>query len=150
MEDFKEILKELVSETGLSLRRLSIESGVSSMQYSRYLRGAVPTIKVTLRIAEYFNCTLDYLFGLSDKRTYSKYKTYNYDISNFLDRYQSLLYANKITHFKFAQNKFFDESIIRHWKTGVTPRLDVIYTIAKELGGSIDELIGRYWILLND
>ena len=38
----------------------------------------------------------------------------------------------------------YDESIIRHWKVGSVPRLDIIYYIAKNLGGSIDELIGRY------
>ena len=38
----------------------------------------------------------------------------------------------------------FDESIIRHWRAGTTPRLDIVFVIAKDLGGSMDELIGRY------
>lgn len=37
----------------------------------------------------------------------------------------------------------YDESIIRHWKSGSIPRLDIIYSIAKNLGGLIDNLIGR-------
>lgn len=38
----------------------------------------------------------------------------------------------------------YDERIIRCWKSGSIPRLDIIYSIAKNLDGSIDNLIGRY------
>lgn len=144
MEDFKDILSELVSNSGLSLRQLAKESGVSAIQYSRYLRGSIPTISVTMKIAKYFNCSLDYLFGLDEDKNKYKYKTWEFDISGFVDRYQKLLKSNNLTNFKFAKNSIFDESIIRHWKNGVTPRLDVVYYIAKELGGSIDKLLGRY------
>lgn len=144
MDEFKEILKDLINDTGLSLRQLSKESGVSAMQYSRYLRGSIPTINVILKIAKYFDCSVDYLFGLNDKKKSKNYKTYDYEISGFVDRYLKLLKDNNLTNFKFAKGTIFDESIIRHWKAGVTPRLDIIYIIAKDLGGSIDDLIGRY------
>lgn len=143
MEDFKEILNELVSKTGLSLRDLAKVSGVSAMQYSRYLRGYIPTIKVTLKIAKYFDCSVDYLFGLDNKINNQKYKTYYYDISNFVCKYKKLLKANNTSNFKFAQHVFFDESALRRWEKGAEPRLDIIFTIAKELGGSMDDLIGR-------
>ena len=68
----------------------------------------------------------------------------NYDISNFINNYKKLLKENNITHYKFMQSSEFDESIIRHWLSGPTPRLDIVYYIAKNLGGSIDELVGRY------
>ncbi len=143
MENFKEILKDLIQESGLSLRSLEKASGVSAMQYSRYLKGSIPTINVVLKIAKYFNCSLDYLFGLDDNRNPNKYKNFNFKIDKFINNYQMLLKANNISHYKFAQNNNFNESIIRHWKAGKTPRLDIIYTIATKLGGSIDELIGR-------
>ena len=114
------------------------------MQYSRYLKGSIPTIDVTLKIAKYFDCSLDYLFGLSEDKKNKKYKTFNYDISKFLGNYNKLLKENNITHFKLIKNSEFDESIIRHWKSGSIPRLDIVYYIAKSLNGSIDDLIGRY------
>lgn len=73
-----------------------------------------------------------------------KYTTYNYDISQFLANYNKLLKQNNTTHYKFMKTVGYDESIIRHWKSGSIPRLDIIYPIAKNLGGSIDNLIGRY------
>lgn len=144
MDTFIDNLKDLIDETGLSLRQLAKKSGVSAMQYSRYLNGSIPTIDTTLKIAKYFNCSLDYLFGLSEDKNNKRYKTYEYDIYSFLDNYQKLLDENKISHYKFMKNSEYDESVIRHWKAGSIPRLDIIYYIAKNLGGSMDELIGRY------
>ena len=144
MDTFIDNLKDLIDETGLSLRQLAKKSGVSAMQYSRYLNGSIPTIDTTLKIAKYFNCSLDYLFGLSEDKNNKRYKTYNYDISSFLENYQKLLDENNISHYKFMKNSEYDESVIRHWKAGSIPRLDIIYYIAKNLGGSMDELIGRY------
>ncbi len=144
MEVFIANLKELIFETNKSLRQLAEESGVSAMQFSRYLKGSIPTIDVTLKIAKYFNCSLDYLFGLSEDKKTKKYKTFDYDISKFLENYNKLLNENNITHFKFIKNSEFDESIVRHWKSGSIPRLDIVYYIAKNLNGSIDDLIGRF------
>lgn len=144
MEDFREILGELVAASGLSLRQLEKESGVLAIQYSRYLHGSIPTIPVTMKIVKYFNCSFDYLFGLDKDKNKCKYKTWDFDMSGFVDKYQELLRNNNLTNYKFAKKSVFDESIIRHWKNGVTPRLDIICYIAKELGSSIDELLGRY------
>lgn len=144
MEIFTENLKELINESNKSLRQLAAESGVSAMQYSRYLNGSIPTIDIILKIAKFFDCSLDYLFGLSNERKVKKYTTYNYDISQFLINYEKLLNQNGLTHYKFIKTIGYDESIIRHWKSGSTPRLDIIYYIAKNLDGSIDDLIGCY------
>ena len=143
MNKFVENLKELIDETGLSLRQLQTKSGVNAIQYSRYLRGYTPTLDVTLKIAKYFNCSLDFLFGLSDEKNNQHYEGYSYDINKFLDRYLLLLKQNKITNYKFARSSIFNESTIRHWKNGKVPRLDVVYNIARDLDSSMDYLIGR-------
>ena len=144
MEVFIENLRDLITETNKSLRQLAVESNVPAMQFSRYLNGSIPTIETTLKIAKYFECSLDYLFGLSNDKETNKYKTYDYDISKFLGNYDKLLKQNNITHYKFMKSSGYDESVIRHWKSGSIPRLDIIYSIAKNLGGSMDNLIGRY------
>lgn len=113
------------------------------MQYSRYLKDSIPTIDVTLKIAKYFDCSLDYLFGSSNTMESKKYTTYNYDISQFLANYEKLLNQNNLTHYKFIKTIGYDESIIRHWKSASITRLDIIYYIAKNLGGSMDNLIER-------
>lgn len=144
MEVFSENLSDLVAKAGISLRELARQSGVSAVQYSRYLKGSIPTIDITLKIAKYFECSLDFLFGLSNNKNDKHFSTYEYDFSKFLDNYKVLLQENNITHYKFMKASDYDESIIRHWRAGCTPRLDIIYYIAKNLNGSIDDLIGRY------
>lgn len=143
MEQFRENLKDLIDETGLSLRKLEKVSGVSAMQYSRYLKNSIPTTDVVLKIAKFFDCSVDYLFGLDDRRNTSLYKTYDYDISKFLPRYLELLKQNGISHYKFSKMQPFNESIIRHWQAGKVPRLDIVYIIAHYFGSSMDYLIGR-------
>lgn len=144
MQAFRENLKELIDETGLTLRQLAKVSGVSAMQYSRYLKNTIPTIEVVLKIAHYFDCSIDYLFDLDNNKNNNYYKSYNYDISKFLPRYLDLLKANNISHYKFSKEQSFNESIIRHWQAGRVPRIDIIYIIANYFDSSMDYLIGRY------
>lgn len=144
MELFRENLRDLIDETGLSLRQLEKESGVSAMQYSRYLRGGIPTINVVLKIAKFFGCSIDYLFGLDNIKNSYHYKTYDYDSSKFFSRYMQLLKNKNISHYKFSKEQPFNESILRHWRAGRTPRLDIVYIIANHFGSSMDYLIGRF------
>ncbi len=144
MEEFREVLQDLIWETGLSVHQIAAASGVSSAVYSYYLNGRTPTLPVALKIARYFKCSLDYLCGLDDRRCPSPYATDHYDRQRFLRNYRQLLVANHLTHYQFAKTtQAFNESIIRHWQAGKMPRLDLLYTIARHLHGSIDELVGR-------
>lgn len=112
MEVFIENLRDLIVEHNKSLRQLAVDSGVPAMQFSRYLNGSIPTIETTLKIAKYFECLLDYLFGLSSNKETNKYKTYGYDISKFLANYDKLLKQNNTTHYKFMKVSRYNESVI--------------------------------------
>lgn len=138
---FSEILKDLIDDKGLSLRKLAVESNVSSIQYSKYLRGVSPTIDVAVRIADYFDCSLDYLFGLTENKLHKNFK--HYDLSVFIPRYLNLLKENQITHWKFCQKYGMSESTIRRWKHGAIPRIENLMIIAYNLSSSIDYLVGR-------
>lgn len=141
MEKFNDILKDFVDEKGLSLRKLSEESGVSAMQYSRYLKGSYPTVDVAVRLAAYFDCTLDYLFGVTLENQKCNKKTY--DLSIFVERYLKVLKENNLSHWKFAKLYGISESNLRHWKNGDTPKVETLEIIARELSTSIDFLVGR-------
>ena len=140
MDELCYILKDLIQEKGISLRKLAEKSGVSATQYGTYLRGAMPTIDSAARICDYFACSLDYLCGLSEQRTS---KARGYDMKNFLERYQKALSANKITHWKFCKQHGISESTLRHWQAGQTPRLETLIKIADGLSVSTDYLVGR-------
>ena len=75
MEQFRENLKDLIVETNLSLRKLEKVSGVSAMQYSRYLKDSIPTIDVVLKIAKFFNMSIEEIFIYEEESKWStRYK----------------------------------------------------------------------------
>ena len=140
MYKFAEVLKDLVFESGKSLRTIGIESGIPHSQLSRYVRTTIPKFEISLKLASYFDCSLDYLFGLSD----SKGKFYGkYDITKFVPRYLKLLEDNGTTHWKFSHQYNFSESGIRQWKHGIVPKMETVVIIAENLGTSIDYLLGK-------
>ncbi len=139
MEQFAENLKDLIDDTGLSLRSLEKECGISANQLSGYERGVVPSVRIAIKLAKYFDCSLDYLFGLDDN--HSKCKVKSFDLPIFLKNYQNLLVKNKITHWKFCKIYQISESSLRHWKSGDVPSMANLYKIAINLGESIDNLL---------
>ncbi len=143
MISFQETLKELIIEKGMSLRKIGKESGFTSGQLSEYLHGTYPSIERAIKLANYFNCSLDYLFGIVDERNYASYNDKPFDLVLFIKRYEELLKINNTTHWKFTNSCELAESILRHWKKGHKPLLDSLQIIALNLNGSIDYLVGR-------
>lgn len=142
MEKFADVLKDLIDGTGMTVRQVSLDSGISAVQLLRYLNdGALPTIKVAVKIAEYFDCSLDYLFGLTDINKRSK--SGSYDHSKFIERYLKALKDNNITHFKFCQFAGLSESTLRHWEYGEMPKIETLIMIVKMFSLSLDYLTGR-------
>ena len=141
MEKFVEILEDLIENTGKNLYTIGKESGVSATQYSRYLNGSIPSLLVAVKIANYFECTLDYLFGVESKNYYSGAK--EIDLNGFVERYLEVLNKNHTSHYKLCKKSDLSESNIRHWKNGDIPSMQSLILIADALPVKIDYLIGR-------
>lgn len=140
MYNFAEVFKDLVFESGKSLSVVSAETGIADSQLSRYVRRTIPKYEISLKLASYFDCSLDFLFGLSE----SKGKFYgNYDITKFVPRYLKLLEENGTTHWQFSKKYNISESGLRKWKHGIIPKMETIAIIAENLGTSIDYLVGK-------
>ncbi len=143
MNGFAENLKELIEEKESSLRKIGKESGFTSGQLSEYLHGSYPTVEKAISLAKYFNCSIDYLFGICEERNYQNYVDRPFDLNLFIQRYEELLAENNLTHWQFTRRNELTESTLRHWKAGHKPLLDTLQIIATKLDGSIDYLVGR-------
>ncbi len=142
MEIFSEVFKDLVQEKGVSLNEIQRQTKIYTRQLSAYKVGAFPTIKSAIALANYFECTLDYLFGLSEKR-YKKPKcSLSFNTDKFLEKYDEVLRENKTTNWKFSKNRYSD-SRIRGWQAGQIPKMEILVTIAKELSCSLDWLLSE-------
>lgn len=143
MTSFAENLKDLINEKGKSLRKIGNDSGFTSGQLSEYTHGAYPTVEKAIKLANYFDCSLDYMFGITEERNYTKYNNNPFDLELFIKRYNELLKENKTTHWQFCKRNELAESTLRHWKAGHKPIMDSLLIIARNLNGSLDYLVGR-------
>jgi len=97
--------------------------------------------KYLISLANYFNISLDYLFGLSKEKN-----IINKDISIklFGERLKKLRKDNKLTQIKLANSLNTTQSVIADYERGryliATPFL---YTICKKYNISADYLLGR-------
>ena len=61
-------LKQCRKETGLSQREIAIYCDITEKTYQNYeLMTREPKIEILIRIADFYNVSLDYLVGRTDK-----------------------------------------------------------------------------------
>lgn len=65
---FNERLRQLMKEKGVTQTELASLLGISRQSFSAYCNGNTqPNIENTVKMAEYFGVSVDYLFGLTDE-----------------------------------------------------------------------------------
>ena len=139
---FTENFIDLCETTNLNQSDLSKAIGINQSQISRYFTGTLPNTKTVVKICDYFNCSVDYIVGLSENTSYINLKR-NFNESAFYPEYERLLTINNLTHYQLARKKVVCETSLRLWKKNVLPKFEVLCNIAEELGGSVDKLLGR-------
>ena len=141
LENFPEILKELIVENLANLTEVSDELGCGESTLSRYTTGkALPTLEMTVRLADYFSVTSDYLLGLNEENTASRFKT----PPPFAKRFEEVLKYFHISRYRLIQMTGIAETVMRYWVQGKTePTVPSVVKIAQALGCTVDFLIGR-------
>ncbi|MCD8294904.1 MAG: helix-turn-helix domain-containing protein [Clostridia bacterium] len=82
---FRDNLQSLIKSRGLSVRQFGIETGITSATLSRYMtEKRVPDLQYVMRIAAYFNVSIDWLVGFSD----NKYSILPEEVREFATMYQ--------------------------------------------------------------
>lgn len=75
MQEFKDRLKELREERGLSMKELGLKIGVSDAAVCKWENGvSEPKITYVLRLAKFFECSTDFLLGVTDEYLFADYK----------------------------------------------------------------------------
>lgn len=76
MSVFSERLRALRTEKGILQAEIATSVGLKPQSYSAYENGREPNYDILIKLAEYFDCTTDYLLGLSIVRN-EEAKKYN-------------------------------------------------------------------------
>lgn len=134
-------LTDLVEDCEVNKSALPNLIGIDYRSLSNALNyGIVPTPRILMRIADYFNVSIKYLLGTSDDEYFSKAKIK----SDFKTRFDLLCAEKKVTHYKVSKDLHFDNSYITRWfKKNYLPSLELLETISDYFKVSIDYLLGR-------
>lgn len=139
---FSEIFQDILLENNINIQELSRKTKIDDSTLYDYLQGALPTVKNAVVLANYFDCSLNYLMGLDDNPKDTKFNQ-DYDISLFSNRYDDLLNKSKISHYKISKEKGLNYSSHYSWQHGAIPKMSSLLIIATYFGVSLDFLVGR-------
>ena len=136
-----DIINDYIANEEISLNAFSIRVGVSGNALVNWTKMKYfPTIEYSIKIANYFNCSLDYLFGLSEFQ--------NNDIespnASFLETLNSLLRDHHMTLYSLSKVTGITQSSMSKWRNGNIPKTETIITLAKYFNVSMDYLVGRF------
>jgi len=140
--EFSKRLFEIMLERNISNAELSRESGISTARLSNFYNGKdMPSIKNAFKLVNYFSCTFNYLFGLSDENVQINEKR-QYVFETFYKRLNVLLSINLISQRKLCKEIGINKACISNWRNGQNPKTRNLVKIAKRLNCSIDYLLG--------
>jgi len=137
MNEFQERLEELLLEKGISRLKLANEIQVSSTTINGYFNDDYfPQMNIALKMCKFFECSLDYLFGLSDNRL-NKERNNNTFFKNLKEIMKNKSIAKVMKDLKMSENNYY------RWRDGKYPKTINIIDVAKYFDVSVDYLVGN-------
>ncbi|MBQ7978085.1 MAG: helix-turn-helix transcriptional regulator [Clostridia bacterium] len=140
--NFTESLQELMLLNNVDAKTLHQQTKIDLSTIYDYFKGTFPKIHNAILLANYFNCSLNYLFGLDFEPNSTSFSQ-EYNSNLFFERYTKLLKEQKISNHKLCKDTGVNESSYWLWSKGGLPKLEGMIKIAQYLNCSLDYLVGR-------
>lgn len=138
MNDFQIRLQDLLNDYNLSRLQLSKIIMIQSSAIDKYFTmNLYPSMPIAKKMTQYFNCSLDYLFGRSDD-----IKSNNKNTKSFFNTFDMLLKENNLPVARAMRELDMSENNYYRWKKGLFPKTLKLLEIAKYFEVSIDFLVG--------
>lgn len=143
MNEFQERLQELLIENDLSRSGLSKKIGISFETINGYFnKNFYPEISVAVKLAKFFDCSLNYLMGLTDD-----YKIVDNSGLSFVMTLKKLMSERAVSIEKLMKALNMSEANFYRWQSGrSTPSMTSIVAICKYFEVSVDFLIGHEYM----
>ncbi len=141
MSKLSERVKEYLQELELTQTELSKKSNVGNTLISNFtLDLHNPHYENFVKILYAFNCSADYLLGLTDLHTEEKL----YPVLPFSERLRALLKEHKLTQEQLKTGLPVSGSVLYKWLSGKNePSTASLIRLAEFFDCSVDYLIGR-------
>ncbi len=142
-KEFQDRFIELVNDLEFTSKEKKAETiGINRTTfYNAYNYGIVPKTPSLIRIADYFNISIEYLIATTDDEYFERSK----HPKSFLERLEELRIERGIkTRYELARKILIHRNNIAQWyKINCLPLIDDLIIIAKYFDVSIDYLLGR-------
>lgn len=140
--EFQQTFIELSLGEDCNSRELAAKIGIDANIMSKIMNyGIVPKPHVLVRIADYFDISVDYLLGRTKNEAFAKADEPGV---SFYDRLDELRKEENLTYAKLGKRTSIDKSYFSNWKTkNYLPSLEYLTSLANYFKTSIDYLIGR-------
>lgn len=142
-KEFQNRFKELTDELNLKNKtQIAKQLGLTYATFVKiYSYGIYPTTPILIRIADYFNISVDYLVGNTDDEYFEKTDS----PKTFKERLEELKSENKIkSTYALAECIDIHRNNIAGWnKNDYIPTIDDLASIATCFNVSVDYLLGR-------
>lgn len=138
---FADRLKELLEINGLDVKDISEATEIDKSNLYNFLDGKhIPSTENAIRIAMYFQCPLDYLFGFCESFEKSQ-STYSVPVKV---RYRQAIDGMKCSRYKLSQiSKICQQTLWRWYHGRQTPNLSSLVILSEFLDCSVDFLAGK-------
>ena len=141
MNKFGGILNELKENNNLTNIDLSKIVDTSRFVIGYWISNSqIPTLEHAIKLANYFNCSLDFLFGLTENNeevNYSKSTPFHIQLKKILDE-------KKISQNKLMRETNFKSGNLYSWFNKKSqPNMATVIELAQYLNVSLDYLAGR-------
>lgn len=136
-----ERLKELMGEAEINTPRLAEKIGIEHSAISKFLNAErLPSAATLVKLADFFNCTTDYLLGLSDildDRSFKQRPPFSEQLSFLLEYYH-------ITKYRLEKDTNFSEETVNYWHKGkYEPTVESLIRLSKYFKTTVDFILGR-------
>lgn len=136
-----ERLTDLINDKGLDSKTIAKEIGVSESTVSRWKSNSkYMLLSGALKIADYFNCSLDFLVGRSE--TIIDFIPQK-DCPPFYEHLRKIMEMRGITRYEINNKTTIKSSHLVDWNKGADPHILSLIELANYIGCSIDYLVGR-------
>ncbi|MDE6275064.1 MAG: XRE family transcriptional regulator [Clostridia bacterium] len=141
LSNFSETLSELIAMHNLNASILGKQLKIDRSTITKYLaKRSLPKLQFAIKIVDYFGCSLDYLFGLTND--YQK-KSY-LQCPPFFQVFQQLLASRNCSRYRLFTDLDIHDQIVDDWYYGRSiPSMYNIIRLANYFNCTLDELVGR-------
>ena len=138
--NFLDVLKELMTLRGISARSLAKSIGVGDTRIDAWICGKYwPTTVNLLKLSDYFQCSVDYLLGISEDQCIPICNA----PSDFISRLDLLMDKTGYSRNRLGKECGVYSATVSKWYRGKNPKPETLLKLALLFNCSVSYLLGR-------